>query len=254
MTNAFPAREKKITAGSDRPSSTLTRSGTVRGEHCKAIIKSWRTAKELGDSFCKNPPMENGFCKQHQFVATPTKARTRGQQVLATRVAIRYKNVGNARKVTAVRALKELIEESAGNVDYLRDEVNKLEKLVIAGRKTREEIAGVVVLYNEERDRHERFVTDAIRIRLEERQQEINAAQALVLATVAKAIIDGIGLKGEDRQRALAIASHHLLEAGATAEEGLWRGPLQEAVTPTIYKGVGRSQTVIDVPQREAVG
>jgi hypothetical protein len=159
-----------------------------------------------------------------------------------------------------------LIDEATGNVDYLRDEVNKIEKLYISGRKTREEVASIVVLYNEERDRLERYVTDAIRIRLEERQKEIDAATALVIATLVKSIVDGLGLKGEQRQQALVMAAGQLSLAGASQDDEAWKGPFQEAARmpapPALYNkdlmGVGSQKTsavadVIDVESR-AVG
>lgn len=214
--------------GSDRTTSLETRTGTVRrtadGEkaHCKAIIGNWRAGSREGIPFCKMYPKPNGFCETHQFLF---KTETRG----AKAAVAKYKNVGNARKVAPVRALKELIDESAGNVDYLRDEVNKLEKLWIRGVKTREEVATTVLLYNEERDRLERFTTDAIRIRLEERQQEISSAQAKVLATVAIAIIDGLGLKGEARELARVKAAGILSISGAPAEDEEWKGPFRDA-------------------------
>lgn len=214
--------------GSSRTSATVTRTGTIRRNedgtraHCNAIIGNWRAGSREGIPFCKQFPKKNGYCEVHQFMM---KVETRGQKATVDK----YRNVGNKRKVSPVRALKELMDEAAGNVDYLRDEVNKLEKLFIRGVKTREEVATVVLLYNEERDRHEKYVTDAIRIRLEERTTEISAANAKVLATVARAIIDSLGLKGEARENALVTAAGVLSLQGAPDDSDEWHGPLKDA-------------------------
>jgi hypothetical protein len=140
-----------------------------------------------------------------------------------------------------------MLQESAGNVEYFRREVTKLERLVIAGRKEREEVAKMVVLYNEERDRLERYTIDAMRIRLDERQIRLYEAQAKAMQTIVKAIVDGIGLMGEDRQKALTIASQQLrLYAASVEDEKEWQGPLQEAKELSNVRVVPRENVPVE--------
>lgn len=225
---------------SSRPQDPVTRTGAVRGEHCMALIGNWRAQDRIGDAFCRNNRERNSqYCKTHQFIA---RTDTRGSQ----KVLKKYNDMGQRKKVAPVHALATLISESAGNVEYLREEVNKLERLVIQGRKTREEIAGVVVLYNEERDRHERYVTDALRIRLEERQQELDEYHGRLFATVIKQFISDMKLMGEERKRALSLLAKIVRTTDEPKEE--WDGPLQEA------RRLPPPPEVVDADFKEMVG
>src|SRR5579863_2910241 len=60
---------------------------------------------------------------------------------------------GLRKKVDPLGSFMELIYEAAGNVDYLRTEVNKLNSMFVAGHAEKQEIAAYVRLYNDERDR-----------------------------------------------------------------------------------------------------
>ena len=196
-----------------------TEEGVIKDGQCNYMISSWR---EKGREVrCKNPAYSNGMCGRHQHTI---EKETRGQQA----VVAKYKRIGEAKRVSPIVALTTMLHEAAGNVDYYRQEVSRLERLVIAGRKEREEVAKLVVLYNEERDRLERYTLDAVRVRLDERQVRLYEAQAQALSSVIKAIIDGIGLMGEQRQRALQIAASQM-SLFALREDNEWQGPLQEA-------------------------
>lgn len=186
---------------------------------CSALVTEWR-AKQNGEPRCQNLATHNGFCKRHQNQVS----KTRGSQAIIKK----YEKIGESKKISPVAAMTTLLNESAGNVEFFRNEVAKLQRLVIAGKKEREEVAKMVVLYNEERDRHERYVLDAIRVRLDEQQVRLYQSQAEVMAVVFKAVIDGIGLMGEQRLKALTIVAKQM-ELYSAKPESEWDGPLLEA-------------------------
>src|SRR5438132_4686449 len=112
--------------GNSRASSPVTRDGALRGKQCRAIVGDWQRRKNIGDAFCQNEPLENGYCRLHQSLVVAKKSRTRGQQ----QIIARYQKIGEEKKISAVRALQILIWESTGNVEYLRSEVRAMEEVV----------------------------------------------------------------------------------------------------------------------------
>ena len=76
--------------GNSRASSPVTRDGALRGKQCRAIVGDWQRRKNIGDAFCQNEPLENGYCRLHQSLVVAKKSRTRGQQ----QIIARYQKIG----------------------------------------------------------------------------------------------------------------------------------------------------------------
>ena len=207
------------------PSKFASRGAAVANRRCEALVRR-RHAKATGEGRCTNRAKSSGFCTQHEYLA---ERKGRGLKT----VAQKYLKVGESMHVSPVTAMTSLLQEAAGNVEYYRREVTNLERMVIAGRKEREEVAKMVVLYNEERDRLQRYTADALRINLDARQSRMNEMQMRMLATIAKAVIESLGLKGAQREQALHTAALTLREHGPALEEE-WHGPLQDA---TVLEG-----------------
>lgn len=157
-----------------------------------------------------------GLCVLHQ------KTEFKEQQVIKHKYAV----LGRSLKVTPINALLSLIYEAAGNVQYYRERVGEQERLVLAGKKEREEISKIVVLYNEERDRLQRYTNDALRIGVEAKQVKLYEVQAKAFVQMAKSIVQELDLRGEQRERALKIAAEQLRLFTQQSNEGnAWKGP-----------------------------
>lgn len=184
---------------------------------CAADV-SRRHANRTGDAQCTNAANSSGYCRTHEYLIT-RKGRSNSS------VSDRYRSIGVPLKVSPVQAMISLLEESAGNVEFYRGQVEQLEKLVLTGRKTAQEIASMVVLYNEERDRFQRYTLDALRVNLEAKQVRLNKAQAEAFVGLVRALLDGLGLNGSQREQGLNLAAD-LLQGQSASRPERYQGPL----------------------------
>jgi hypothetical protein len=231
---------------------------------CQAMLNSpARANRRKEDLRCRHPAGSNGFCRIHNSLAQ--KRRAEDPKIVAL-----YQRLGASKKVSPITALLSLIHESAGNVEYYRRQVAKLERLVQAGKKEREEVLKIVVLYNEERDRLQRYVTDAMRIGIDVRQVRLSQLQAKAMAFIALQIVNGLveqgAINAAQRENALHAAADMLRAYNDQANT--WQSPYKgllaassleapteeaflEGVTPNKNASVGaqtRTPQVIDVP------
>ena len=109
-----------------------------------------------------------------------------------------------------VDAALALLYESAGNVEFLREQVRAHSALIISGKLERDEIAGIVRLYNDERDRLSKLSSDLMRIGIAQRQVSLYEAQARMIVTIVGRIIDRANLDADQRKRAIEAATSEL--------------------------------------------
>jgi hypothetical protein len=105
-----------------------------------------------------------------------------------------------------VDAALELMYEAHGNVAFLRERVRESNSLVISGKMERDEIAGLVRLYNDERDRLAKLSESLMRIGIAERQVRLYESQARAVVDIVKKVIDAANLNPEQRKAAIAVA------------------------------------------------
>lgn len=112
--------------------------------------------------------------------------------------------------ISPIQILLNLIQEAVGNVEFYRQEVGELEKLHVPGKSSRQELQVVVSQYDDERDRLQKYVSDALRIGLEQRQVKLYELQARTIAEIIKRVIDRLDLTNEQRHLALSTAAEEL--------------------------------------------
>ena len=112
--------------------------------------------------------------------------------------------------ISPIQVLLNLIQEAVGNVEFYRQEVGELEKLFVPGKSTRQELQIAVSQYDSERDRLQKYVSDALRIGLEQRQVKLYELQARTIAEIIKRVIDKLDLTSEQRHLALSTAAEEL--------------------------------------------
>lgn len=152
------------------------------------------------------------------------------QKVNGARGKPAFKPYGAQREaVNPVNALLSLLYEAHGNVEYLRDAINASESLVIAGKAEREEVAKLVVLYNEERDRLEKYTLDALKHGLEQRQMRLYEIQAQAIVFVLKRVFEAIPLAQQVKDAMALEASEALRQFISVSQSNPWRGPLVQA-------------------------
>ena len=125
------------------------------------------------------------------------------------------KGLGNysnrvSQDISPIQVLLNLIQEAVGNVEFYRQEVSELKSLHVPGKSTRQELQIVVAQYDDERDRLQKYVADALRIGLEQRQVKLYELQARTIAEVIKRVIDKLDLSAEQRHLALSTAAEEL--------------------------------------------
>jgi hypothetical protein len=112
--------------------------------------------------------------------------------------------------ISPIQVLLSLIQEAVGNVEFYRQEVGELEKLFVPGKSTRQELQIAVSQYDSERDRLQKYVSDALRIGLEQRQVKLYELQARTIAEIIKRVIDKLELTSKQRHLALSTAAEEL--------------------------------------------
>lgn len=112
--------------------------------------------------------------------------------------------------ISPIQVLLNLIQEAVGNVEFYRQEVGELERLFVPGKSTRQELQIAVSQYDSERDRLQKYVSDALRIGLEQRQVKLYELQARTIAEIIKRVIDRLDLTAEQRHLALSTAAEEL--------------------------------------------
>jgi hypothetical protein len=112
--------------------------------------------------------------------------------------------------ISPIQVLLNLIQEAVGNVEFYRQEVGELERLFVPGKSTRQELQIAVSQYDAERDRLQKYVSDALRIGLEQRQVKLYELQARTIAEIIKRVIDTLDLTSEQRHLALSTAAEEL--------------------------------------------
>jgi transcriptional regulator with XRE-family HTH domain len=129
------------------------------------------------------------------------------EQAHAGRAKTQMRQYGRKKKTDPLGCFLELIYEAYGNVEFLRERVNELQSMFVAGRTERQEVAAYVRLYNDERDRLQKYLKDAARIGLEQRAVKLQEMQAQLIVGVVNSIVDGLELPNEKRSQALKLAA-----------------------------------------------
>jgi hypothetical protein len=179
-----------------------------------------------------------GRCARHGG-STPTHRRAADVAILKQTAA----RLGVPREVDPAQGILELVWEAAGNVEFYRQLLNGQPGLTAAdddadadavalygptfhnsGIPTGEAKRHVLVqMYDEERDRLERYVKDALAAKVDERRVQLGEAQAHNLfsaVTVAMQAAEMTAEQAETFKRALATSLRaHLVERGVAALE-----------------------------------
>lgn len=149
-------------------------------------------------------------------------------------VLSQYKILGKQLQISPLNALLSLLYEAAGNVQYYRGRIETLKDIVYESGSEqhgwKEETKKLVELYNEERDRLEKYTLDGLRINLEAKQVQLYEMQATAIDNMANAMMEGLNLKSADRLKASQIMASELRKyAEAQKEDSRWQGPFMAA-------------------------
>jgi len=117
---------------------------------------------------------------------------------------------GRPVSTSPVDAALSLLYESVGNVEFLRERVREHTALIISGKMERDEIAGIVRLYNDERDRLAKLCSDLMRIGIAQRQVSLYESQARIIVDIVRRIIDAANLSDVQRKAAISAATDAL--------------------------------------------
>lgn len=187
---------------------------------------------------CRLPPIRGGtVCWKHGGGASQVRAKA-AARVEAERLARAAGRLGVAREVDAGQALLELVYEAAGNVEFYRDLVARLNSVPVSvGEGDGQEQDGplldglygrmfhqsgvptgeakrhiLVQLYDDERDRLKEYAATVVKVGLAERQVQVAEVQAALVARVVMAILDDpeLGLSREVRELGRRLAGRHL--------------------------------------------
>jgi hypothetical protein len=188
-------------------------------DRCHGILQG-RRGRKRADARCKNTaePDGSGFCHIHNRA---TAVLGNGRE--ARKTLQKYESLGRTLRVSPITAMLSLIHECAGNVEYYRNKVTELERLTLRGKRETEEVMKIVVLYNEERDRLQRYVTDAMRVGIDLKQVRLYELQSQAIVQVVRAVVDATGVTGPLRSKVLAIGADHL--RAFTQQQSGWGSP-----------------------------
>lgn len=99
-------------------------------------------------------------------------------------------------QVDPIQALLQEVCEAAGNVAFLRQQVQELDAKSVAS-------SAMVVLYNEERERLAKVAKAAVDAGIADRQVRLAEQQAMTLVHVVRVVLSRLGLP--DSRRELAV-------------------------------------------------
>jgi hypothetical protein len=134
-----------------------------------------------------------------------------GQRTTVPQAARRLlADYGRLSVTSPVDAALALLYESAGNVEFLREQVRAHSALIISGKLERDEVAGIVRLYNDERDRLAKLSADLMRIGIAQRQVSLYESQARRIVEIVRMVIDAADLDASQRKRAIEAATSAL--------------------------------------------
>lgn len=165
-------------------------------------IKGWGT-----------PHRGFGTCRSH-FGNSVTGKKHAATEAAAAALA----RLGRPRETDPKRALLEQVWEAAGNVAFLRDRVadmgtdlTLMSSDQVGGRLViRDDVRAMVKLYNDERDRLAKIALMTINAGVSESLVAIARTTAESIAAVVNAVLEGLELPEEQRERGRAIAGTKL--------------------------------------------
>lgn len=151
---------------------------------------------------CNSPSRrDSSFCARHSGV-TSVASKSNARKVLS--------KYGTPKHVDPIYGYLELVYECYGNIEYLRDKINELQRMVVPGRATREEVSSWVTLYDQERDRLQKYLADGARIGLEERQVRFLEQQRTAIVSIIQEMLDVPDLPDSVRATQKAVAIERL--------------------------------------------
>lgn len=120
--------------------------------------------------------------------------------------------LGQPLEIEPAQALLELVYEAAGNVAFLSGEVSRLQPGGLTSRdvEEREEIAAIVRLYGEERDRLAKYSKVALDAGIDERRVRLSERQGDAIMFTLRAVLDALQLTPAQVKVAHAVAASAL--------------------------------------------
>lgn len=211
---ALTERVERLRPGGNPPAPMTATdvSTTVDSRYCGA-------KKKQGEGNCTRPAgwgtshAGAGRCKLHG--GNSPSGRASGERALAAQ-NIRSQ-LGIPRDVDPASAILELVQEAAGNVEYLRS-------LVADPRNTEAMIDyqgkphtnPVLAFYNEERDRLARASKLASDMKIDEARVRIAEAQGRALAEVVQAAVEACNPTPDERRAAIEAAGERMRMLGSS--------------------------------------
>lgn len=161
---------------------------------------------------CTNPPMTGqNVCNYHGGAARQNRAAGQ-RRVAKVKVVAQLARMGIPVETTPEDALLGQVAEAAGNVEFLREQVQGLDALH-GPNHLGDQMAHVVVqLYGEWADRLTRFAKMAIDAGIAERQVRIAERQGALLADFVRTLLDSpeLELSLTQRERGRVVAAKQL--------------------------------------------
>lgn len=172
---------------------------------------------------CKQPVVPGtNRCRFHGGAAKQVRAK--GQQRIAEQKAREaMETYGRKIETTAVEALLDEVQWTAGHVAWLRQRVAELEQQEVVWGTTQIKTGGDdgghteaaepnvwLKLYQQERTHLLKVCSEAIRCGIEERRVKLAEAQGLILVQVIKSILGDLDLSVEQQAKVTDIVPRHL--------------------------------------------
>lgn len=193
---------------------------------CTGILSGGTTRPEVaGDRCTQWACVGLTVCRSH---GASKKAQAAGKRRAAAAAAEKkarelVETYGRKIETTAVEALLDEVQWTAGHVAWLRERVGELEQNELAWGTTRikeggddrgvteEAVPNVFLkLYQAERTHLVKVCTEAIRAGIEERRVRLAEAQGNLVAQVIKGILDDLGLSDNQLAKVSEIVPRHL--------------------------------------------
>jgi len=160
------------------------------------------------------------------------RTKAKAATTLATSKAAAKVALFGARKdIEPGAALLELVQWTAGEVDFWRQEVRLIERDDLTWGVTREKSGGedfgttteakpalAYVMLTAASDRLARYCVEAIRAGIDERRVQIAESQGALVAEAIRRILQDLGLSPDQESRVAEVVPRHLRALGGGSE------------------------------------